>query len=831
MKKYIIFFTNVLIPCFLQAQCINDNPNLPCCNGLILTNPINGNATNAERPDMLNRFNWMTDQWQCYMPPYFTAMNPLNNPFKDKVNGYLAHLNLYNYAGIAQTEDKINYYPEDGWELLHRNMGYKPNEITLDKTRQWPYMILYNKYSGAMRFVGFVDPAIGLHEKMITSVRFKQAAGLMASGLFGYMGNYAQTLDKPALNTNIANVSIAPEPGQAFSTDFEIAYDPCICNNASELEFFFKVMKTSTVRMDGRLIGTEVSLDGSGKNPLLSTRDSFMLAVNKKEFTVNGGMRTYSNIDALVAKYKTPQVNPFEKILYDGLKSTLSAVAKGSDKVLDGLVNTGISAFYKKYPEFADRMKGINVKDTLKMAGLGWLAAGANHLSTSIFPETPKIPNIQFIEAEMSLFGQIEEKIDLPASNINLVQPGSKSSLDIISGTGQYAYDWSRYPAYNEALGIVAVLEQPKAKYVYKRSIKDRAIPDDFTLMVKMADALKFYYNPAAEVDIENSKIFAAYSIKVDKTLSGTYESIGDFNRVEDKDTKSNYNYFITNFMPLDCFQSMKAQILDERLLYPSCTNCQLVKPGIDLKVMFFIKYKKNKDGKEKQHLLELTFPLELSETNIGDNEFINSENFGKYPYSILVENRHFTTNTTIQVWNDIIVSGNITTDPGVIVNFIAGKVILVAPNANISGNVNMISGTKPTSCASSVMPVSADYVKAFCKDNNRYKANVPTPTMREDEPTVDVTNRNYQFTQSLAVVPNPFENHLVIHFALAEDSPVSISLTNAIGQVIKIQEFTQKSTGKYEEIMETNDVAPGVYYLTLQTKSGVETKKIVKQL
>jgi hypothetical protein len=82
-----------------------------------------------------------------------------------------------------------------------------------------------------------------------------------------------------------------------------------------------------------------------------------------------------------------------------------------------------------------------------------------------------------------------------------------------------------------------------------------------------------------------------------------------------------------------------------------------------------------------------------------------------------------------------------------------------------------------------------------------------------------------------LNVVPNPFENRLTIHFALQEDSNVSISLTNAIGQVIKIQEFTQKGIGEYDEIMETNDVAPGVYYLTLQTKFGVETKKVVKQL
>jgi hypothetical protein len=103
-------------------------------------------------------------------------------------------------------------------------------------------------------------------------------------------------------------------------------------------------------------------------------------------------------------------------------------------------------------------------------------------------------------------------------------------------------------------------------------------------------------------------------------------------------------------------------------------------------------------------------------------------------------------------------------------------------------------------------------------------------PTIRERNENDPIVAQK-ELKAMLNVVPNPFGNRLVIHFALQGESNGSISLTNAIGQVIKSQEFTHKSVGEYEEIMETNDVAPGVYYLTLQTKDGVETKKIVKQL
>jgi Secretion system C-terminal sorting domain len=467
-------------------------------------------------------------------------------------------------------------------------------------------------------------------------------------------------------------------------------------------------------------------------------------------------------------------------------------------------------------------MQQLKIKDTFKIEGLALLGAGATHLSTAIFPAEPKIPNIQFIEAEMSLVGEIQDSIDLPASTINIAHPGSKSSL-ALQNSGQYAYDWYRYPAYNEALGIVAVLEQPKAQYAY--SSEQYESHSDAYLKVKMAAPLKFYYNPALNVDIENTKVYAAYATRVDKKWALGTDQIGDFNRVHDKATNSSYDYFITNFVPLDCFQSMKAEMAQSILSGP---NDFLAKSEIDIKVMFLIKYKKDKYGKEKQHLLQLTFPLDLALENA--SEFTQLENFGQYPYSQLIENRHFITNTTIHVWNDILVLGNITTVPGVVVNLIAGNEVIIAPNANISSGINIISGQKLAVCVSlPPLQVSADYVKAFCKDNNRYKANISTK--RDDEPINAILNHNNIFTNSLDIVPNPFANQLTIHFALQEVSPVSISLMNAIGQVIKSQAFTQKEIGEYEEIMETNDIAPGIYYLTLQTKSGVETKKIVKQL
>lgn len=71
----------------------------------------------------------------------------------------------------------------------------------------------------------------------------------------------------------------------------------------------------------------------------------------------------------------------------------------------------------------------------------------------------------------------------------------------------------------------------------------------------------------------------------------------------------------------------------------------------------------------------------------------------------------------------------------------------------------------------------------------------------------------------------------MIIDFAITELSNVSLSLSNSIGQVIQTVELVEQSAGNYQQVMQTTDITPGVYYLTIKTKFGVETKKVVKQL
>ena len=163
MKKTSLLAIHIFSLHFLMhGQCVSDVPSSPCCNEVIETDPTS--AANSERPNYLNRFDWKSTTWPVYHPAggYNVGVNAmlLPNPFFNTTDAYNRHINYYDIFGQNRNISKLNFHPEDGWELLHQNMGFEPDRqqfATILNTRPWPYLMLYNKYTGIMRLVGSVD--------------------------------------------------------------------------------------------------------------------------------------------------------------------------------------------------------------------------------------------------------------------------------------------------------------------------------------------------------------------------------------------------------------------------------------------------------------------------------------------------------------------------------------------------------------------------------------------------------------------------------------------------------------------------------------------------
>jgi Secretion system C-terminal sorting domain len=830
MKKIII--TISFFVCFIagvRSQCVSDNPNAPCCNGIISTDP--SSPINAERNDLLNKFNWMQTDWNGFNPfaqSYYTRDNPYYS--KDK---YLSHLNYYNYSLLNQTVDKLDFQPGDGWELLHRNFGYEPNEVTTASSlnkHAFPYFILYNKYNGYLRFLGS-KPRLGNPQNTLTTLGLRKNSALRSTGLFSNNGTYTKTLDLEGHPQFLSSISNYPANNGFFVADFpSLSYDPCVCNNSSELQFDFSTLTSANLVMNGRLIGTNVPLDGSGNSPLLN-RDSFLLAVtNDQNFNVKGGMRTYNSINSLVKKYKTPATDPIEGIL----KGLIGSALKAGDKAIGGVISTGLTSFIKAVsPSPADtsfRKLILGKEGKLGDIGLGLLASNANHINSFFgIEEEKKMPNIGFIEAEMVLSGQMTSTTPDNDGSITLVTPGSLNS-------NNQSLQWSNVPAYNEALGVVAILNKAEAFRGYE--IHDNNMPEQPDLFdsehlfaLKLKKRPEFYYNPALDVDIEKTKVYAAFNVKFDGNRLVSMPQIpskfGDFNLVLDRGSNADYSY-TTDFLPMECFENLRAgfDIYAKNGLF---VNMQ---KKVELKLIFFMKYKKNKQGKEVSNMIEMTLPLDITDSDIASNQS-NIPRMGRYPaFTILSSannNLVYTQNTTIQAWN-IFIDGNIVLAPGVTITLIAADNVDIAAGANIPNGVTIITGQKPNECAAlPTRPVSAQFVKDFCA-SNKYKAKVFELLARNDSTKAESKNVRINKSFDFTISPNPFTNQITIDLNIEEATSANLDLSNAVGQTLKSMKLGIKEKGSYQETIETNDLAPGIYFLTLRTQNGTETKKIVKQ-
>jgi hypothetical protein len=888
MKK--VFFFLVYSACLsslFAQECPTNAVSSACCNGVISTDPRNGGTANLERPNIIHQFNWMGDKFAAYYPPIFVenGANYYNvNPFMICEDAYLRHLNFYDYrpdaCGNPKPVEKLDFYPEDGWELLHKQNGLELDEQTRiasgNTNRSWPYYILYNKYRGKIRFVGVSDRQGNDAQNIVVKMGFPEPAGgkpyTNISALLSAETNTPQTLDTWSQHVAMSSASTYPKFPGVFTADFNVGYDPCACGRKpDDLTFNFSSLQTADIQMGGRLIGTNVQLNGSGTSPLLN-REDFLLNVNTNGYNVNGGAMTYRNIDALVDKYTIPQRTPFENLMIQGIKSGISA---GTNAISGGLF-TGIRDFYcnNVYGRLGNVLAQVGLvnsngepqgilKDVKISAGT--LATGSDYISGLIFGKPQATPNITFIEAELALKGQIRTNTPFGNASIRLAHPGSMVG-NLKNPDGSYKYALNNYPFYNEALGIVSFLKQPQAYFTYeKNSVTlhdglNSPVSTTFSesFGIKLRENLEYYFNPTLDIDFEKTRVFAAYVMDVNKDAVDLRDSeplayankIGPFNRVIDSKDTTIISY-ITNFFPLDCFQEMSASFSHNTLeLFGQ--NRFLDPRNLKMRVFLDIIYKKNKYNKENRHNLVYTFPLlpqkvELKQVPTGEWS-VDNNGFGyevtrtvipqeltnilaapkmdQFNFLEIIKDNIFTENTEIKAWGKIIVAGNIQVAQGKTLKLIAPEIDVVS-SIKLLPNIEIIATqVTPIGCNNISYPVSAEHMKQFC-NSNEYKSNNAI-SLRHSNP-VDTIINSENFNVVFDISPNPFDNFLTVNYDLNQTEQIEIMMYNTLGQAIKTIVNQTVEAGNYQVHVPTDDLAQGTYLITLRTKSGVQTKKVMK--
>lgn len=75
---------------------------------------------------------------------------------------------------------------------------------------------------------------------------------------------------------------------------------------------------------------------------------------------------------------------------------------------------------------------------------------------------------------------------------------------------------------------------------------------------------------------------------------------------------------------------------------------------------------------------------------------------------------------------------------------------------------------------------------------------------------------------------PNPMNDKAILAFALTESAPVTISLTDITGRVIKVIHSGNLASGSHELVLPKNDLASGLYFIDFKSTEATFTHKLL---
>ena len=474
-----------------EALAVRAQPASPCPATGISTDP--GQPINPLRPDRRNMFfNWFAPGgtgpyanrlYSAYsLDPRtgqgvaYDQYTPYQQPDNAKISALLGAGDL----------------PANGWELLAYNLGYTEKGQPRPGGADLLYVVLYHRFTGIMRvFATEANPVRSYTTHFIT-LRFASGTGLaFKSGLLNRVAAPATALlDAPA---GVAAVlhgvgTHLNYGGKWFFADFPLDYDPCTCLFRSELEVAIGGLDPRipssglimpglpSINVAGPVSGVvsspygadEVNLSGS---PILGYAGQ-----------VPGAFLTTGYSSTSVAGQQRNSRVWLQARTHDAaLAVALDSAAWYWFKARDADASTGSRRFLS--PGFLQNPRTERLTN-----GLDFLTIGG--LSTNLpGPGVAQVPQPSaFSQTGSRLRGYSTPNVSL--GTIRLATPGAIA-----------APDSSRYPYYNEVLGVLSLLRRP----VVERSvepIRDVAGQPHLRYRFRLPADLEYALNPAAGLEV-----------------------------------------------------------------------------------------------------------------------------------------------------------------------------------------------------------------------------------------------------------------------------------------------------------------------------------------
>jgi hypothetical protein len=523
------------------------------CDHSVITNwsgPINSalpyTPESPSVPDSkyLNAFNWTSaSPIQLSNMQYNQQMVALKNPQQPEYYGY-----IYNGEDLK---------PENGWELLLFNIGSYPNLVPNPNGEipDVPYIVLYNRYSGVVRVFanygsGFLPTGISFDAVKVI-LKFDENSP-NKSGILRLNEGKDRTLDQVTTTNKIISLAKHPNaPGKWFSTDFQVTYDPCVCYFPSDMRINFEFITSESLELHGRSISIEQDLISG---TALETKD-YLSNFDYTGVTADGGMIMYKALGTLVDDYEAKLEKYRDNLVLanehnEKVERNLAVVKLFKHTVLQGgnaiISEIAGKVWFNDVITYANDLVGDTVvtkEQIVKEAKKGF-AKGLDQLIVKNFqkmptPTSPNTPMATF--SEMHFQGSIGNETFIGGPNF--YTPGTYGS----SGTGSPIVSSAlKYPVYNDALGVFALLSKPKiniSKTVPLEMQKNKVTQNTVTsntgsyriqlyryqtwaksYQFQLAEDLNYIINSA--LDVKNFQIEAGFNIIAKPTFLGKPASV-----------------------------------------------------------------------------------------------------------------------------------------------------------------------------------------------------------------------------------------------------------------------------------------------------------------
>ena len=837
MKKiYILPFLLFATPFFAQQTITNcpPNPNQNteqfCEEGKgIRTNPDDLN--NPECPDLKNNFDWRAQtptstEWYPIIGPNGSQFN-IQNPFTGPNDAF--------YFPYVSAQQGSNYNPEDGWELLSAQLGTYGN-IDVNNIDGWhpnmpnsshpilPYIMLYNKYSGTLRFFGALLSNLGSFNNFKIDLAVSQHADLgsgmpprnynselKTTNLLSIQGKAMQPLDQETSKTAMS--VFVPNPKNSnnfFWFDVPLAYDPCVCNNKVQFEVTFSELREADIQVSGitssRIYGS-LNYGNPSFGPLVTGLDA--------NFKIDeGGSLIPTGSFLRLAEYFSmhPSTSDSERTNLESLKDILACSSEIPQLIRNHY--TASETEKKKHQAAID----IFDANTTFFASLTNGCFSKDNAATSI-------------TSRLKASGEPIRWHPLNDSKIFLALPGSNWSderLQFNDYVGNNGILVPAYPTYNERLGVLALLETPKVKIeragshrICKGNPQSGGIVcnDYGRVRIDLMESLNYTFNPVLNVNLEESQIYCRFVIR-------------DENNASWLDTSSKNHFFShtpnslypvsSEFIPIEYFRNSSFSFIDIFNFHNTKTfsGNESEKLYLQMKVLL----QSNDLGKDETpnssyHIF--TFPVHIESYNVADfRDFSAFSDLDAIKYfnrdNVFDVDTMFVGNAILFFNGNVTINAKLTSAPGSTVKIYATNQIVSLENAVIDENIELIVGHPFEE--ESMLPASFQEVTSFC-NSTKYKAQYETAQAESSQRigNLEVFDIN--------VRPNPNNGNFVLGFPQETTSKTSITISSARGEVV-FQKTIREGNIALE--VDVSHLLNGVYFITYDDGINRASKKLV---